>query len=163
MNESYKNMRNFWTHETIYDKKAKFPTIGDNNISVAGIEFCMTDGQNKIKNIFLAASTLGDASMYYENNSKSGIGGTIGGKNHPEMKAAAEDFLNKTAELNNLMEIASQLPEAKLYHTTFFAVSEKHLFVKQIANEEALKTDNPFHQIFLSTQALIGAFRSIQQ
>jgi len=163
MNTAYINMRNFWLHDTITDAKAKFPVLGEQEISIAGIEFCMYDGNNVIKNIFVAASTLKDASMYFENNSPSGLGGVIGLADKEALHGPLTNMLEAAALVTGRMYVVKTLPPAKLFYTTFFAVSKKHLYARQLSNDELMPKTAPFNRFFLTAQNMISAFRDIDE
>ena len=91
MTSAFENMRNFWLDiENFKNKDSKEQPA----LCVCGIEFCMLDHYQKPKKVFIAASYLGNASMYFENNSKSGIGGFIG-ENSKQVKQAAFNFLKE--------------------------------------------------------------------
>ncbi len=94
MTSAFENMRAFWLDSNNFKNKDNQETP---LASVCGKEFCMLDHYQKPKKVFIAASYLGNASMYFENNSKSGIGGFIG-NNSKEIKNAAFEFL-KEAQL----------------------------------------------------------------
>ncbi|MCL2887939.1 MAG: hypothetical protein FWF35_01300 [Elusimicrobia bacterium] len=163
MNTAYRNMRHFWLYDTITDTKADFPALGENQISIAGIEFCMSDGNNVIKNIFIAGSTLKDASMYFENNSPSGIGGFLGTPDketlHPPLKA----MLEAAAKISPRMDVVRTLPPAKLFNTTFFAVAKNRLYARQLSNDECMRKNAPFNRFFISAQNMISAFREADE
>jgi len=163
MNQAYINMRNFWLHETVADPKAKFPVLGEQEISIAGIEFCMYDGNNVIKNIFIAASTLKDASMYFENNSPSGLGGMLGLPDKENLHGPLNAMLEAAAKISSRMYIVKTLPPAKLFYTTFFAVSKKHLYARQLSNDECMQKNAPFYRFFITAQNMISAFREADE
>jgi len=163
MNTAYRNMRNFWLHESIADRKADFPVLGQNQISIAGAEFCMYDGHNIIKNIFTAASTLKDASLYFENNSPSGLGGIIGLPDREDLRAPLTAMLDAAAKISGRMDIVKTLPPAKVFYTTFFAVSKKHLYAIQLSNDECMRKNAPFGRFFITAQNMISAFRTADE
>jgi hypothetical protein len=156
-------MRHFWLYDTIADAKAQFPVLGENQISIAGIEFCMYDGNNVIKNIFIACSTLKDASMYFENNSPSGLGGFLGTPDKETLHPSLTDMLEAAAKISHRMDIVKTLPPAKLFNTTFFAVSKKHLYARQLSNDECMRKHAPFNRFFMSAQNMISAFREADE
>ncbi|ACC98647.1 hypothetical protein Emin_1095 [Elusimicrobium minutum Pei191] len=158
MRSAYQNMRHFWIHESKKDVKAKFPELGENNIIIAGIEFSMEDHNKKEKNIFFASSTLGDTSMYFENNSPSGIGGLIAGDD-AMVKEASKNLLDAASKAASLMVVSDELPSADLFKTTFFAVSKHTLYTKQLTNEEGLDKENPFHPFFKAANKMLTALR----
>ena len=83
MKQSYKNMRDFWLDVKNLENRKGVLEVGPDKISVAGVEMAVPDGDS-VKYLFLATNSLGDSSLYFENNSKSGIGGgSRGNRPHP--------------------------------------------------------------------------------
>ncbi|WP_428898411.1 hypothetical protein Dip518_000604 [Parelusimicrobium proximum] len=163
MNQSYRNMRNFWIHEVKHEKKVSFPQIGPQDIIIAGSEFVMADADGKLKHIFIAANSLGDVSMYFENNSPSGIGALMGGEAQEQFKGKGVVMIAAAAAVSHDMEKVFELPAAQARYTTFFAVSKGHLYVKQIQNTEVLRQDHPFHPFMDAGDKLISAFRITEE
>ena len=79
MNKAYETMRGFWLDVNNLQHKKEVPLLGDKKICVAGVEMAAQDPKGGIKNVLIAASSLGNASVYFENNSPSGLGGFTGG------------------------------------------------------------------------------------
>ncbi len=159
MNNAYKNMRSFWLDANNFKDKRGLKGAGKDEVIIAGLEYCMKDNNGNLKNIFLAASVLGNASLYFENNSPSGIGGMIG-ENNETIKKAALNFINAGAEMTDKMMPVSALPEPKdPMKITLFAVSEKQIFYIETEELAARNTQNPFYKFYAYSQQLISAFR----
>lgn len=163
MNNAYKNMRGFWLDITNLESKQDLKAEGKAEILVAGLEYCMQDNEGKIKNILLAASVLGNASLYFENNSPAGIGGMIG-ENNEAVKQAALNFIKAGAEMTDKMMPSSVLPEPEQVNkVTLFAISRQQTFFITLDELAARDSQNPFYKFYAYSQQLIGAFRHIDE
>ena len=163
MNKAYKNMRNFWLDADNFKDKAGPKGAGAAGILIAGLEYCMKDNNGSLKNIFLAASVLGNASLYFENNSPAGLGGMIG-ENNEIIKKAALNFINEGAQTVDKMMPVPALPEPKdPMKVTLFAVNEKQTFYIELEELAARNTQNPFYKFYAYSQQLIGAFRQNEE
>jgi len=163
MNNAYKNMRGFWLDINNLESKNDIKPKGKDEILVAGLEYCMADGEGKIKNIILAASVLGNASLYFENNSPAGIGGMIG-ENNEQVKQAALNFIKAGSEMTDKMTPSDILPEPKeINKITLFTINKKHTFFITLDEQSARDTKNDFYKFYAYSQQLIGAFRHIDE
>lgn len=156
MTSAFENMRNFWLDIDNFKNKdnQEMPAI-----CVCGIEFCMLDHYQKPKKVFIAASYLGNASMYFENNSKSGIGGFIG-NNSKEIKEAAFNFLKEAQECQKNMAKTETLPlPTETGKITLFTIGKEGIFTFT-ENEDSLRNQNNlFYKFYAASQHLIGVFR----
>jgi len=156
MTSAFENMRAFWLDAN------NFKTKDTNEIPatcVCGIEFCMLDHYQKPKKVFIAASHLGNASMYFENNSKSGIGGVIGGDSK-EMKKAAFDFLTEAQNCQKNMQKVDTLPlPEEIGKITLFLLGKDGIFVHTESEDTLRNQNNFFYKFFAASQKLIGVFR----
>ena len=159
MNEAYKNMRDFWLDVENFEDVKNLTPIGEAGIYAAGAEICMPDHNNVLKNIIIAANALGDASMYFENNSPSGLGGFLG-QGHPKIKAASLDVLREAADMIYAMQPSKSLPFSEHCKVTLFAVSKESIFHAQFEEEQLRNPQNIFYNFFAKTQLLISAFRA---
>ena len=100
MNKAYETMRGFWLDVNNLQHKKEVPLLGDKKICVAGVEMAAQDPKGGIKNVLIAASSLGNASVYFENNSPSGLGGFTGG-------AASGPVRDKALRLMQAAAVAS--------------------------------------------------------
>ena len=156
MTSAFENMRAFWLDANNFKTKDTNETPAT---CVCGIEFCMLDHYQKPKKIFIAASFLGNASMYFENNSKSGIGGVIGGDSK-EMKKAAFDFLTEAQNCQKNMQKTDILPlPEEIGKITLFIVGKDGVFAHTESEETLRNQNNPFYKFFAASQKLIGVFR----
>ena len=168
MKEAYANMREFWLDVRNLENKNGIPTLGDDKICIAGVELCMLDNNNDPKNILIAASVLGDASMYFENNSKSGLGGFLGGgadEASKELKSAAKNMLKEAASrTKDMLPSINILPPQEIPgKVTLFALSaDKGFYMHQDVNILA-KSNMPFHKFYAFSQQMISAFRKQQE
>lgn len=164
MNEAYKNMRAFWLDPSNLIHKKGVQGVGEFQICNAGLEFCMKDHEGKLKNIFVAASVLGDASMYFENNSPSGLGGFLGGHDRQIVTDLTKNLVDEAAASVRELHEALLLPEpTDPAEVTLFALSKEKLYLKTLKEEQARDPKNPLHKFFAYTQQLIGAFRDTTQ
>lgn len=156
MTSAFENMRNFWLDIENFKNKdnQEMPAT-----CICGIEFCMLDHYQKPKKVFIAASYLGNASMYFENNSKSGIGGFIG-NNSKEIKEAAFNFLKEAQLCQKNMTKKDSLPlPTETGKITLFTIGKEGLFT-YTENEESLRNQNNlFYKFYAASQHLIGVFR----
>ena len=156
MTSAFENMRAFWLDIDNFKNKdnQEMPAI-----CVCGIEFCMLDHYQKPKKVFIAASYLGNASMYFENNSKSGIGGFIG-NNSKEIKEASFNFLKEAQLCQKNMAKTETLPlPTETGKITLFTIGKEGIFTFT-ENEESLRDkNNLFYKFYMASQHLIGVFR----
>lgn len=160
MTSAFENMRNFWLDIENFKNKdnQEMPAI-----CVCGIEFCMLDHYQKPKKVFIAASHLGNASMYFENNSKSGIGGFIG-NNSKEIKEASFNFLKEAQLCQKNMQKQDSLPlPTEIGKITLFLIGKEGLFTYTEKEESLRDKNNLFYKFYAASQNLIGVFRSQQE
>ena len=72
MNKAYQNMRNFWLDAKNMENRKGAIEIGPEKIIAAAVEMTLADGAQQ-KHLLIATNSLGDSSLYFENNSKSGL------------------------------------------------------------------------------------------
>ena len=163
MKQAYINMREFWLDVKNLENRKGVIEVGADKISVAGIEMALTDGQT-VKHVFLATNSLGDSSLYFENNSKSGIGGVIGGHGNEPLQNAAAHMLAHASKLTDRME---RLPAGTPLPTPsgdgcvrFFAVSKTNLFHTEALETQVRNPKHPFYPFFAYSQQTLGFFRA---
>lgn len=165
MKQAYKNMRDFWLDVKNLENRKGIMELGPDKICVAGVEMAVADG-TQIKHVFVATNSLGDSSLYFENNSKSGIGGFIGGHDNAALQEAAAHMLAHASKLTAQMartSIAEGLPAPTgAGQVRLFAVAKNYLFHTELNEQDARKTDNPFYPFFAYSQQVIGFFRTQQ-
>lgn len=163
MKTAYINMRNFWLDVKNLENRKGVIEIGADKISVAGVEMSFQDGA-ETKHLFLATNSLGDSSLYFENNSKSGLGGMIGGHGHEALQNAAARMLAHAAKLTDKMtavQAGSELPAPSAAGMVrLFAVSKDKLFYTEESEENLRKPENPFYPFFAYSQQTLGFFRA---
>ncbi len=163
MNTAYQNMRAFWLDGTNVQTKKGVLEIGPDHIISAGVEMALADG-NQLKRLMVATNSLGDSSMYFENNSKSGLGGLIGGHNNEPLQEAAARMLAYASKLTGQMK--KMAPGENLPTPTtagqvvLWAVSKTAVFYTQMAEEVARQPENPFYPMFAYSQQVIGLFQT---
>ena len=165
MNNSYKAMREFWLDAKNLQHKQQVPTLGPCKICIAGIEMAAQDHNGKIKNLFLAASSLGNASMYFENNSASGLGGFTGGSSNGAVREKAKLLLQEAAAAADKLPVVTVLPEQQNeQHVTLFTLSgDGELRAQDVAEAQVREASHPLYAFFAYTQQLLGAFRTEQE
>ncbi len=165
MNKAYETMRAFWLDVNNLQHKKEVPLLGEQKICVAGVEMAAVDTQGKIKNLMIAASSLGNASVYFENNSASGLGGFTGGAASGPVREKALRLMQAAAgAAGRLQEASSLTPQANPENVTLFALSgDGKLFVQELKEADARNPENPFYPFFAYTQQLLGAFRAEQE
>ena len=163
MNSAYQNMRNFWLDAANVETKHGVLEIGPDKIVSAGVEMALADG-NQIKHLMVATNSLGDSSMYFENNSKSGLGGLIGGHTNEKLQEAAARMLAYGSKLTGQMTkitAGGNIPApASAGQVVLWAVSKTALFYIQLAEESARQPENPFYPLFAYSQQVIGLFQT---
>ncbi|MBR4592232.1 MAG: hypothetical protein IKO35_03395 [Elusimicrobiaceae bacterium] len=163
MNQAYVNMRQFWLDVKNLENRKGVIEIGPDRICVAGVEMALSDGK-AVKHIFLATNSLGDSSLYFENNSKSGLGGVIGGHGHEALQNAAAHMLAYASKLTDQMTAlptGSELPAPQADgYVRLFAVSKDKLFHTQLPEMQARDPQNPFYPFFAYSQQTLGFFRA---
>lgn len=165
MNKAYETMRNFWLDAKNLLHKKEVPALGERKICIAGVEMAATDDQGGIKNLMAAASSLGNASLYFENNSASGLGGFTGGATSGPVRDKTLRLMQAAAISSGKLDAVASLPEQKdPSRVTLFAVSaDGSIFAKELAEVQARDPQNELYPFFAYTQQLIGAFREEQQ
>ena len=159
MKSSYKNMRAFWLDAKNLENRKGIIEIGPDKIVIAGVEMAVADGTT-LKYVLVATNSLGDSSFYFENNSKSGLGGFIGGGNEPLQEAAAR-MLAHASKLTAQMTLAAgqELPApTQSGHVVLFALSKEKLFFKELDETQARNPENDFYPVFAYSQQVIGHF-----
>lgn len=165
MKTAYQTMRSFWLDVKNLQHKEEFPVVGDKKICVAGVEMAVADEQNKIKHILIAAASLGNASIYFENNSPSGIGGFTGGGSSGPIKEKAKQVIEAAAAVADKLEIAAQLEMSEdPSRVSLFALgADGQLYTASVLEAEVRKPEHPLYAFFAYTQQLLGVFREQQQ
>ena len=161
MNNAYKAMREFWLDAENLQHKQPAPGLGNCNICVAGAEMAAKDHNGKIKNFLVAASSLGNASMYFENNSASGLGGFTGGACEGQVRAKAQLLLQTASESAEKLSVVTEIvPQNQPQEVTLFTVSvDGEWRAISLPEKELRQTSHPLYAFFAYTQQLIGAFR----
>lgn len=162
MNKAYQNMRGFWLDVKNLENRKGIMELGVDKISIAGVEMPIPDGQT-VKYLLIATNSLGDSSLYFENNSKSGLGGMIGGHGNEKLQEIAAHMLAHASKLTGQMEKTTQLPAGEPGNITLFAVAKDQIFYKELPEAQARDPQNPFYPMFAYSQQLVGAFRSQTQ
>lgn len=162
MNKAYQNMRGFWLNVKNLENRKGIMELGVDKISIAGVEMPIPDGQ-AVKYLLIATNSLGDSSLYFENNSKSGLGGMIGGHGNEKLQEIAAHMLAHASKLTGQMEKSVQLPAAEPGNITLFAVAKDQIFYKELPEAQARDPQNPFYPMFAYSQQLVGAFRAQTQ
>lgn len=165
MNQGYQAMRDFWLDVNNLRQKKEVPTLGERSICVAGAEMAAADDNGKVKNLFIAASSLGNASVYFENNSPSGLGGFTGGASSGPVREKALLLMQAAATVAAVLKETAMLPEQKdVSRVTLFAVSKDGKIYASEANESEVRNpEHPLYPFFAYTQQLFGAFRAEQE
>ena len=161
MKKAYQNMRAFWLDVKNLENRKGVIEVGPDGICVAGIEMAFVDG-NVTKHLFLATNSLGDSSLYVENNSPSGLGGMIGGHGNEALQEAAAHMLAYAGKLTAQMTksaIGELLPPSSAEFVRLFAVSKSALFHAEFKEEELRNPQHPFYPFFAYSQQTLGFFR----
>ncbi len=165
MKPAYRNMRAFWCDAKNVANRKGVIEIGPDKIVIAGVEMAMADGK-ELKHILIATNSLGDTSLYFENNSPSGIGGVIGGHGNEKLQTAAARFLAYAAKLSSKMAFlpaGTPLPElTSPAEVCLFAVSNEKLFFVRLDEQELRQPENPFYPMFAYSQQVLGFFKEQQ-
>lgn len=165
MNKAYEAMRGFWLDAKNLMHKKEVPALGERKICVAGVEMAALDDRGGVKNLMVAASSLGNASLYFENNSASGLGGFTGGASSGPVRDKALRLMQAAAAAASKLEPVPSLPaQTDPSRVTLFAVSaDGSVFAKELEEAQAREPQNELYPFFAYTQQLIGAFREEQQ
>ena len=165
MNKAYQTMRGFWLDVKNLKHKEEVPQLGAHKICVAGVEMAAKDDQGAIKNIFIAASSLGNASLYFENKSPSGIGGMTGGAASGPIREKALHFLQTAVKLADTLPQAGQLPllQDPAQVSLFVVSTDGTIRCAMVTEEEVRKPEHPWYAFFAYSQQLLGAFRMAQE
>ena len=155
-------MRGFWLDVKNLQHKKEVPLLGERQICVAGVEIAARDTQGGIKNFMIAASSLGNASVYFENNSASGLGGFTGGAaSGPVREKALRMMQSAAAAAAHLQPVNSLPPQQNVENVTLFTVSgEGQISARELKESEVRNPENVLYAFFAYCQQLLGAFRS---
>ena len=163
MNKAYQNMREFWLDAKNFETRKGVLEIGPDKIVAAGVEMALADGEIT-KHLLIVTNSLGDSSLYFENNSKSGLGGMIGGHGNEPLQTAAAHLLAHASKLTDQMiklPAGANLPAPSAAgQVCLFALSKENLFYKEMAETEARNPANPFYPMFAYSQQVIGLFKT---
>ena len=165
MNKAYETMREFWLDVNNLQHKKEVPQLGREKICVAGVEMAAADEQGEIKRILIVASSLGNASLYFENNSPSGLGGMTGGATSGLIREKALRMMQTAAQADDaLQEVIAMPQEVNAGTVTLFVVTaDGKLRAAKLSEEEVRKTDHALYGFFAYSQQLLGAFRAEQE
>lgn len=162
MNKAYENMRAFWLDAKNVENRKDVIEIGPEKIVAAGVEMALADG-NTIKHLLIATNSLGDSSLYFENNSKSGLGGMIGGHGNEPLQDAAAHMLAYAGKLTDKMTklpLGQPVPASTIAgNVCLFAVAKEFVFYTELAEQELRNPDNQFYPMFAYSQQVIGLFK----
>lgn len=159
-------MRAFWLDAKNMQSRKGVIEIGPEKIVAAAVEMTMLDGE-QLKHLLIATNSLGDSSLYFENNSQSGLGGLIGGHGNEPLQEAAARMLAHAAKLTVQMTklpAGAEVPvPSKAGQVCLLAVSKDAVFYKEMPEADARKPENPFYPMFAYSQQVIGLFKTQQQ
>lgn len=166
MNQAYQNMRAFWLDAKNMQSRKGVIEIGPEKVVAAAVEMVMPDGE-QLKHLLIATNSLGDSSLYFENNSKSGLGGLIGGHGNEPLQDAAAHMLAYAAKLTAQMTkipAGAEVPApSKAGQVCLLSISKDAVFYKEMPEADARKPENPFYPMFAYSQQVIGLFKTQQQ
>lgn len=161
MNEAYRKQRLFWHHIDSFDKPGN-KTYGEDDIMLAGIEFSLCDSKGTPRNIFIAANTCWESIMYYENNTKLGIG-CLRGDGSQIFINIISSILNQAADLTYNMDSYKRLPNPpELSFVTFFAIGRKENFYKTLTYNEIHSREHPYYPLYVYLRQLLNEMRKIE-
>lgn len=165
MNKAYETMRGFWLDVNNLQHKKEVPMLGEKKICVAGVEMAAQDPKGGIKNVLIAASSLGNASVYFENNSPSGLGGFTGGAASGPVRDKALRLMQAAAVAAATLPVvpALQAPADPQKVVLFACSGEGPIFAQELPESEVRQPQHPLYGFFAYTQQLLGAFRTEQE
>ncbi len=159
-------MRAFWLDANNMQSRKGVIEIGPEKIVAAAVEMAMPDGE-QLKHLLITTNSLGDCSLYFENNSKSGLGGLIGGHGNEPLQEAAAHMLayaaKLTAQMTKVPAGDKVPPPSQTGQVCLLAVSNDAVFYKEMPEKEARNPENPFYPMFAYSQQVIGLFKTQQQ
>lgn len=163
MNKAYQNMREFWLDAKNFETRKGVLEIGPDKIVAAGVEMALADGEIT-KHLLIVTNSLGDSSLYFENNSKSGLGGMIGGHDNPPLQDAAAHMLAYASKLTAHME---KIPATQAVpvpsgpgQVILLAVSKEFLFYKEFAEKDLRNPEHVCYPWFAYSQQVVGLFQT---
>lgn len=163
MNQAYTNMRRFWMDATNFENRNGLIEVGPDKIIAAGVEMAVLDGQ-KLKHLFVATNSLGDSSLYFENNSPSGLGGQIGGHDNEPLQQAAAHMLAYAGKFTSQMQklpVGQDMPATAVADEVgIWALSQKNCFYVKFTQEQLRQAEHPFYPVFAYSQQMIGFFQT---
>lgn len=164
MNKAYETMRGFWLDVKNLQHKNEVPQLGEHKICIAGVEMAARDTKGGIKNLMIAASSLGNASVYFENNSASGLGGFTGGSASGPVREKSLSLMQAAAKTAGQLDKVEVLEGQKdPAHVSLFAVSaDGQIYAKDLEEKDARNPENPLYPFFAYTQQVLAAFREEQ-
>ena len=160
MKKAYQLKRLFWHNPKNFDKP-NIRCYGTDGIIVSGVEFILCDSKGQPKNIFIAVNSLGDNQMYYEENTKTGLGNIHGDKTKIFDNITCS-ILNETSELTDNMDQCKHLPRCpKLNFVNFYALSRKEKFYKTLTYREIHLREHPYYPLYIYFRQLLDEMRKV--
>lgn len=165
MNKAYESMKKFWLDVNNLQHKKEVPALGAAQVCIAGVEMAALDDKGQLKHILVAASSLGNASLYFENNSPSGLGGFTGGAASGPVRDKALHMMQAAAKVAEKIGTVDQFPPLQNPENVILFIIDKdgHIRAIEKADQEVRKSENELYAMFAYSQQLIGAFRSMQE
>ncbi len=159
-------MRAFWLDATNMQSRKGLIEIGPEKIVSAAVEMAFIDGA-QLKHLLIATNSLGDSSLYFENNSKSGLGGMIGGHGNETLQETAAHMLAYAAKLTSHMTkiaVGAEVPTpSQAGQVVLLAVSQTAVFYKELPEDNLRQPANPFYPMFAYSQQVLGLFKQQSQ
>lgn len=143
---------------------------GDIEAYAAFMEFAITDEKREcgFSRIMILASSVGDASVYIENNSSHGFVGYIGGIAHEHIRNAALHMVKLAAEKASVMQgvqdHAEYFDHVSAPQQVRFAVQgKKGRYSIEMPEEKVTDEFSDFYSLYTAGQNIITGFRLLDQ
>ncbi len=161
MQEAYRRERLYWNNIANINKPG-IKTYAEDNIIAAAFEFTLFDSTAKPRNIFVAANSYLESTMFIENDSKKGINILTGEKNLL-FKIIINNILTQAGDLAYNMESFKRVPRTPgLGFVNFFAIGQKERFYKNLTYEEIHYTAHPYYPFYTYIWQLVNELQKIK-
>ena len=158
MTKAFQSKRLFWHNLKNFDKP-NIVSFGLDEIIVAGAEFVFCDSKGYPKNIFIAANSLCESQMFYEENNAAGFG-NIHGNQTKIFDNIINAILHEVSELTYNMDQCKHLPACpKLNFVNFYALGHNGKFCKTLTYSEIHFPKHLYYPLYTYFKQLINEMR----
>lgn len=158
---SYDKVRSQWFSKPLNKRTTNPVYIGKSKVEAVGMEFIIAQSSDSKKAIVLAGAT-GDASIYFQSNNAQGVGGYIGGISHKAIAKAAIEMVTIASRHTQLMGLTPDFPYVSPGNVRFIVLTKDGMYSIEVKEQEVIKKEHPFFDLYSAGQQVITAYRESQ-